>query len=44
MALMMAQREKHTAETLVPELSSFEVEIAIEYLNRYKIKVLIKFR
>jgi hypothetical protein len=30
------QTEKHTAEPLVPEPSSFEVEIAIERLERYK--------
>jgi hypothetical protein len=30
------QTEIHTAETLVPEPSSFEVEIAIEKLKRYK--------
>jgi hypothetical protein len=30
------QTEIHTAEPLVPEPSSFEVEIAIEKLKRYK--------
>jgi hypothetical protein len=34
MALMML--EMHTAESLVPELSSFEVEIPIEKLSKYK--------
>jgi hypothetical protein len=30
------QTEKHTAESLVPDTSSFQVEIAIEKLKRYK--------
>jgi hypothetical protein len=30
------QTEVHTAEQLVPEPNSFEVEIAIEKLKRYK--------
>jgi hypothetical protein len=29
------QAEIHTAESLVPEASSFEVETAIEWLKRY---------
>jgi hypothetical protein len=31
----VTQCEIHTAETLIPEPSSFEVEIAIEKLKRY---------
>jgi hypothetical protein len=30
------QREIHTAESLVPELSAFEVEMAMEKLKRHK--------
>jgi hypothetical protein len=38
------QTETHTAEPLVPEPSSSEVEIAIVKLKRYKSPALIKFR
>ena len=31
------QKDKHTAEPLVPQLSTFEVEMAIEKLKRYKL-------
>jgi hypothetical protein len=30
------QTEKHAAEPLIPELSCFEIEIAIKKLKRYK--------
>jgi hypothetical protein len=40
------QTEIHTAEPLVPEPSSFEVEIAVENFKRYSVNhvVLIKLR
>jgi hypothetical protein len=34
--------EIHTAELLVPDPSSFEVEIAIAKLKNYKLPILIK--
>jgi len=36
------QTELHTAEPLVPELSAFEVELAIEKLKSHNHQVLIK--
>jgi hypothetical protein len=36
MALMMLGRHMHTAELLEPEPNSFEVEISIEKLKKYK--------
>jgi hypothetical protein len=38
------QTEMLKANPLVPELSSFEEEIAIKRLKSYKYEVLIKFR
>jgi hypothetical protein len=40
----VGQTEIHTAEPLAPELSSSEVEIAIEKLKVINHRVLIKFR
>jgi hypothetical protein len=37
------QTEVHTAEPLIPETSSFVVEIVIKKLKRYKSQGLIKF-
>jgi len=36
MRLIMLGRHKYTAESLVPELSAFEVELAIEKLNSHQ--------
>jgi hypothetical protein len=33
----MLGREKYTAEPLVPELSAFEIEMAIEKIKRHKL-------
>jgi hypothetical protein len=38
------QSEIHAAEPLIPEPSSFEVEVAVEKLERYKLTVLIRFQ
>jgi hypothetical protein len=38
------QMEQHTVETLVPEPSPFEVQIAIAKLKGIDCQVLIKFR
>jgi hypothetical protein len=43
MGLMMLGRPKHTAEPLVPEPSSFELETAIEKLKAINHQVLIKY-
>jgi hypothetical protein len=34
--MMLGKDKKHTAEPLVPELSTFEIEVGIEKLKRYK--------
>jgi hypothetical protein len=36
MTSMTVERQKHTAEPLLPEPSSFKAEIAIETLKKYK--------
>ena len=36
--------EIHTAELLVPEVSTFEFEMAIEKLKRHKAQGMIKFQ
>jgi hypothetical protein len=38
------QTETHTAEPLVPETSTFEVELAIKKLKIHKSPVLIRFQ
>jgi hypothetical protein len=38
------QTEMHTVESLAPELSPFEVEIAIEKLQRYNLQGMNEFQ
>jgi hypothetical protein len=42
MGLMLFGRQKYTAEPLVPDLSAFEVKMAIEKLKRHKSPGIIK--
>jgi hypothetical protein len=37
----VGQTEIHTADPLVPEMSAFELEVAIENLKRYKSLLII---